>query len=328
MTGTFKQKNSGNTLVLLVYGLILKFSIFLRPQGPLQQPDDDHFLYKWVISFLEPLHLWPGVYSLLAFLLLFSQALLLNRVCNAQKMMARPNYLVAMSYMLITSLLPEWNYFSAPMLINSLLIWLFYRLNTLYNAQKPGSVVFNAGLIMGFITLLYQPAIVFIFFLMVAVFIVRPFRIKEWLIGLLGVTAPYYFIGLVLYLTDQWDWKKIQPDISFSLPPMPTSVFTTISLALLVLPFIIGSLFVQNNLNKMFIQVRKSWSLLLVCLITSMLIIMINGGTNYVNWSLCVVPLAVFHGAAYFYPQRNLFPSIMHWLIFGYAMYINYWLPA
>lgn len=328
MTGTFKQKSSGNTLVLLVYGLILKFSIFLRPQGPLVQPDDDHFLYKWLIGFLEPLHLWPGVYSLIAFLLLYSQALLLNRVCNAQKMMARPNYLVAMSYMLITSLFPDWNYFSAPLLINSLLIWLFYRMNTLYNASKPGSVVFNAGLIMGFITLLYQPAIVFVFFLMLAVFIVRPFRIKEWLIGLLGVTAPYYFIGLVLYLTNQWDWKKLQPDISFSLPPMPDSLFVTISLALLVLPFIIGGFFVQNNLSKMFIQVRKSWSLLLVCLVTSTLIIVINGGVNYVNWSLCAVPLAVFHGAAYFYPQGKLFPSIMHWLIFGYAMYLNYWLPA
>jgi hypothetical protein len=109
---------------------------------------------------------------------------------------------------------------------------------------------------------------------------------------------------------------------------MPTSIFVTISLVLLVLPFIIGGLFVQNNLSKMFIQVRKSWSLLLVCLVTSTLIILINGGTNYVNWSLCVVPLAVFHGAAYFYPQGKLFPSIMHWLIFGYAMYVNYWLPA
>lgn len=327
MTGTFKQKNSGNVLVLLVYGLILKFSIFLHPQAPLQQPDD-HFLYRWLVGFLHPLNLWPGVYSLISYLLLYSQALLLNRVCNAQKMMAKPSYLVAMSYMLTTSLIVEWNYFSAPLLINSLLIWLFYRLNTLYNSPRPGSVVFNAGLIMGFITLLYQPAIVFVLFLMFAVFIVRPFRIKEWLIGLLGVTAPYYFLGLLLFLTNQWDWKKIQPDISFSLPPMPGSIFVTISIALLVLPFIIGGFYVQNNLSKMFIQVRKSWSLLLVCLLISMLIILINGGTNYVNWSLCIVPLAVFHGAAYFYPQSRLFPAIMHWIIFGYALYVNYWVPA
>ncbi len=327
MTGLFKQKNSGNTLVLLIYGLVLKFSIFLHPypSGAMQQPDD-HFLYRWLIGFLEPLHLWPSVYSFFAFLLLYSQALLLNRICNAQKMMARPNYLVAMSYMLLTSLIVEWNYFSAPLLINSLLIWIFYRINTLYNSSKPGTVIFNVGLIMGIVTLLYQPAIVLVLFVLMALFVMRPFRVREWLISMLGVTTPYYFLGIVLYLSNQWDWKKLQPDISFSLPPMPSSIFITISIILLVLPFIIGGYFVQNNLNKMFIQVRKSWSLLLASLVISTLIIMVNGGTNYVNWLLCAVPLAAFHGAAYFYPSNKVFPLVMHWIIFLYAMYVNYWL--
>lgn len=325
MTGTFKQKNSGNVLVLLVYGLVLKFSIFLHPRPPLQLPDD-HYLYRWLVGFLSPLHLWPMFFSFIAFLLLYSQALLLNRICNAQKMMARPSYLVAMSYMLLTSLLVDWNYFSAPLLINSLLIWLFYRFNILYNSQKPGAVIFNIGLIMGILTLLYQPAVVFVLFLLLGLFIIRPFRIREWLIGLLGVTAPYYFLGLLLYLTDHWDWKKLQPDIDFSLPPMPASIFITIGIILLVVPFIIGGYFVQNNLSKMFIQVRKSWSLLLVCLVISTLVIVINGDDSYVNWLLCLVPLAVFHGAAYFYPTGKLFPLIMHWLIFGYALYLNYWL--
>lgn len=325
MTGIFRQKNSANTLVLLIYGLVLKFNIFLHPSGPLLQ-QDDHYLYTWLIGFLAPLHLWPAFYSFIAFMLLYSQALLFNRICNAQKMMTRPNYLVAMSYMLMTSLIVEWNYFSAPLLINSLLIWIFYRMNSLLSTNKPGTVIFNAGLVMGIVTLLYQPAIVFVLFLLLAFFIMRAFRIREWLIGLLGVTTPYYFLGILLYLTNQWDWKKLQPDISFSLPPMPSSIFITISIILLVLPFIIGGYFVQNNLSKMFIQVRKSWSLLLVCLIISTLIIVVNGGTNYVNWLLCVVPLAAFHGAAYFYPANRVFPLVMHWIIFAYAMYVNYWL--
>lgn len=324
MTGIFKQKNSGNTLILLVYGLVLKFNIFLHPSPPLELPDD-HFLYHWLISFLSPLHLWPSLYSIISFLLIYSQALLLNRICNAQKMMARPNYLVAMAYMLMTSLIVEWNYFSAPLIINSLLIWIFYRMNNLYNSNKPGTLIFNVGLIMGVVTLLYQPAIVFVLFLLLALFIMRPFRVREWLICLLGITAPYYFLGILLYLNNQWDWKKLQPDISFSLPPMPSSIYVTISIALLVLPFIIGGYFVQNNLSKMFIQVRKSWSLLLVCLVISTLIIVVNGGNNYVNWLLCLVPLAAFHGAAYFYPAGRIFPAVMHWIIFLYAMYVNYW---
>ena len=324
MTGIFRQKNSGNTLILLVYGLVLKFNIFLHPSTPVTQADD-HYLYKWLIDVLSPLHLWPSLYSIISFLLIYSQALLLNRICNAQKMMARPNYLVAMAYMLMTSLIVEWNYFSAPLIINSLLIWIFYRMTTLYNSNKPGNLIFNMGLVVGIVTLLYQPAIVFVLFLLLALFIMRAFRIREWLIGLLGVTSPYYFLGLLLYLSGNWDWHKLQPDIYFRLPPMPSSIYITISIVLLVLPFIIGGYFVQNNLSKMFIQVRKSWSLLLVYLVITTLIIVVNGSDNYSNWLLCVVPLAAFHGAAYFYPSSKLFPSILHWIIFFYAIFVNYW---
>jgi hypothetical protein len=311
-------------LVLLIYGLVLKFGMLLHPMAPLRQPDD-HFLYHWLLDFLAPLHLPPVIYSLIAFFLLYSQAIMFNRICNEQKMMAKPNYLAGMAYMLITTLFIEWNHFSAPLLINSLLIWIFYRVSMLYNSNKPGAAIFNIGVIMGIVTLMYQPAIVFALFVLMSLFIMRPLRVREWLISLLGITMPYYFLAILLYLTNQWDWKKLQPNISFNLPAMPSSGMITVSIILLILPFIIGGFYVQNNLTKMLIQVRKSWSLLLVFLIVSMLIIVANGGNNYVNWLLCVVPLTAFHAAAYFYPSGRIFPLIMHWIIFGYAIYVGYW---
>ncbi|MBO9567045.1 MAG: hypothetical protein J7621_30005 [Niastella sp.] len=310
--------------MLLIYGLVLKFGMLLHPMAPLRQPDD-HFLYTWLLDFLAPLHLPSIIYTLIAFFLLYSQAVMFNRICNDQKMMAKTNYLAGMAYMLITTLFIEWNHFSAPLLINSLLIWIFHRVSILYNSNKPGAAIFNVGLIMGIVTLMYQPAIVFSIFLLVSLFIMRPLRVREWLIGILGITTPYYFMAIVLYLSGQWEWKKLQPNISFNLPVMPSSITVTISITLLILPFIIGGFFVQNNLTKMLIQVRKSWSLLLVFLIVSMLIIMANGGNNYVNWLLCAVPLTAFHAAAYFYPHGRVFPLVLHWIIFGWAVYIGYW---
>lgn len=301
--------------------------MLLHPMAPLRQPDD-HFLYIWLLDFLAPLRLPAIIYSLIAFFLLYSQAVMFNRICNDQKMMAKTNYLPGMAYMLITTLFIEWNHFSAPLLINSLLIWIFHRVSILYNSNKPGAAIFNVGLIMGLVTLMYQPAIVFSIFLLMSLFIMRPLRVREWLIGILGITTPYYFMAIVLYLSGQWEWKKLQPNISFNLPVMPSSITVTVSIILLILPFIIGGFFVQNNLTKMLIQVRKSWSLLLVFLIVSMLIIMANGGNNYVNWLLCAVPLTAFHAAAYFYPSGRIFPLVLHWIIFGWAIYIGYWTQA
>ena len=324
MIGIFRQKNSSNVLILLIYALALKFNLFLHPLPPIRQAEDN-FLYNSLLDFLQPLNLPPIFYSLIAFTLLFTQASLLNRLCNTQKMLAKATYLPAMSYILITSLLPEWSHFSAPLIINSILIWIYYRMVLLYNSSKPSASIFNIGVALGIVTLFYQPAVLFVILIWLALYIMRPFIIREWLIGLLGLTTPYYFLAIILYLTNQWNWQKVIPAIAFTLPAMPSSVFITISLVLLVLAFIIGGFYVQNTLSKMLIQVRKNWSLLLLFLIISTLVIMVNGGNNYDNWLLCAIPLAAFHAAAYFYPPNKIFPLVLHWNIFAYAIYLNYW---
>lgn len=324
MIGIFRQKNSSNALVLLVYALALKFPIFLHPMAPLQLAEDN-YLYTGLINFLAPLNLPPMMYAIFTFLLLYSQASLFNRICNLQKLLHKPNYLPAMSYILITSLMTVWNQFSAPLLINSLLIWLFYRMMLLYNSGKAVSAIFNIAFGMGLVTLFYKPAVLFIILLWLALYIMRPFVIREWLVALLGVTTPYYFLGILLFLTNQWSWQKVFPSIHFSLPAMPSSLFITISIILMVFGFIVGGFYVQNNLNKMLIQVRKNWSLLLLFLIVAALITLVNGGANYVSWLLCAVPVSIFHAAAYFYPNNKTFPLVLHWNIFAFALYINYW---
>ncbi len=323
MVGIFRQKNPGNTLVLLAYGLVLKLGAILKSPGPLKF-EEDHYLYDLLLRSLTPLHIPDFVYGVFAFLLIFLQATILNKICIDQKMMARPNYLPGMAYMLLSSLFVEWNYFSAALLVNTLLIFIFYRMVGLYNSTKAMSKIFNIGLFMGFVTLLYQPALVFVCMLPFSLFIMRPFRIREWMVGLLGITAPYYFLALEPLFTDHWSWSHLLPSMEFDFPAMPSSIFITASIILMVIPFIIGGFFVQANLSKMLIQIRKAWSLLLLFLIFSIVIILVNGGVNYMNWSLGLMPLDAFHGTSYYYPEKRIFPLVLHWITFLYAIYLVY----
>lgn len=327
--GILKQKNPGNTVILFIYALVLKFPSFLRPLPALRQ-EEDHYLYNWLLTFLAPLRIADIGYAVLAFFLILIQAFLLNRICNVLKMFPKASFLPAMAYILISSLLPEWNQFSAPLLINTFLIWMFYRMSMLYNTTTPSLSVFNIGLIIGLMTLVNEPAIFFVLLIPFALFIMRPFRIREWLIGFLGVTTPYYFLAVTLFLTDKLELRRLIPSVILDFPAIPSSIAATIAIALLVVPFINGGYYVQNNLNKMLIQVRKTWSLLLIFLIVSLLIILVNGGNHYVNWLCCLIPLAVFHAAAYFYPNRLFVASFIHWVIFLFALVVNYfpgWIP-
>jgi hypothetical protein len=322
--GLFKQKNPGNALLLLIYGLFLKFPFFLHPVKNTPQ-EGDNYIFNIIIKVLSPITSnAPVVLSIMAFVLLFIQASLLNRIANSLRLLPKNNFLPGMSYILCTSLLPEWNYFSAPLLVNSLLIWIWYRTTGLYNHNRPKTAIFNIAVLIGVLPLIYSPALVFTLFFLFALLLTRTFKITEWMVALLGFTTPYYFLFVFLYLTDQWSWSKIIPNLSFHLPKLPSSLWVTGSIFFLVIPFLIGAYYVQDNLNKMLIQVRKSWSLLLVLLIACVIPILFNPGNNYIHWLSTVLPLACFQAAAYYYPHGKWFPLLLHWVIFAFAVVLNY----
>ena len=229
-----------------------------------------------------------------------------------------------MSFMLVTSLVPSWSYFSAPLLVNLLMIWGLYRMFNLYNTNQPGAAIFNLGILVGICSMLYFPSILFTLLILLALVIMRPFRIREWIIGLIGVTTPYYFLFIFLYLAGEWSWRLIIPVVRFHLPLLPRSIWITVSIALLVLPFILGGFFVQNNLNKMLIQVRKGWSLLLLFLMISASVIFMNDDAAYTNWTLTALPFAAFHASAYYFPAQRIFAAALHWLTFGYIIVLMY----
>ncbi|MHA4812439.1 DUF6427 family protein [Flavitalea flava] len=326
MIGIFKQKNPGNALLLLVYALVLKFSMFLHPVIPALHPEDN-YLYRAILRALDTVfHQAPLMYAILTFLILFTQATLFNRICNHHKLFPRQNFLPGMAYILITSLLPDWNHFSAPLLINSIMIWVWYRMIEMYNSPRPGATIFNIGVWVGIVSLLYVPAVAFLLLVLFGLITLRPFRIREWLVGVLGFTFPYYFLFLVLYLSGQWNWKNMLPHLVFTVPALPTSIWTILGMVWLVVPFIIGGYFVQNNLNKVLIQIRKSWSLLLLFLVVAVLVILLNRANSYENWIVMAVPFAAFHAGAYFYPNGKTGPLVLHWLIVTYIIAMNYFL--
>ncbi|MCG7855926.1 hypothetical protein [Flavihumibacter sp.] len=324
MIGVFKQKNPANAFVLLIYALILKFPVFLNYPAPLRQ-EEDNYLYKLLLNILAPIGGKEGIlYGMLAFIFLFLQASLLNRIANTIRLLPRHNYLVGMAFLLVSSLLPEWNQFSSTMIVNFLLTWIFYGMSGWYNNNRPLSAIFNISLLVGVLPLFYKPSVAYIVLILLAIIITRPMRIGEWVIAIIGFLSPYYFLLIILFLTDQLEPGALAPMVNFHLPRIPSSLWVTGGILLMVAPFLTGAWFVQDNLTKMLIQVRKCWSLLLSMLLVGLLIILVNPGNNYQHWLLCITPIACFHAATYYYPANRWFPVVVHWVIFAFAIIVNY----
>jgi hypothetical protein len=317
----FKQKSPGNIAVLFLFGLVLKLPLFFYPKAIVATQNDGQ-LYRWLIRSLPADN--SVLCSVLAFALLYAQALMVNYLVNEYRLLPRQNYLPGMAFVMITSLLPEWNYLSSPMLANGLIIWMFIYLFKSYHAANARAHVFNIGLIAGISSYIYFPSVAFVICILMGFMILRSFRLNEIVLFLLGCLTPYYFYAAYLFLTDKLSKTNFFPHIAITVPDVKSSIWLAASTLLLTLPFLIGGYFVQVNMRKMLIQMRKNWSVLLVYLVLAFFVPFINSDQSFHTWVLIAAPFAAFHACAYFYPKRRWLPLILFFMAVGYILFQEY----
>ena len=327
MIALFKQKSPANIVLLLIFGLLLKMPVFLHPKL-IQPAAEDGKLYHSIISFFSSGSGDGFVFALIAFLLLYGQSLLINFMVNDQRMTSKQSFLPAMSYLLITSMLPEWNYLSAPLMSSLLIMWAFIKLFNLYNAGAANGTIFNIGLILGISSFIYFPSLVFVLCLFLGLMILRPFRINELVLLLFGILTPYYFYAVYLFLNDRLSLTNIFPTITIEIPVLRSTIWLAVAVVLLGVPFLMGGYYIQTHLNKMLIQARKNWSILLLFLLLSLFVPFVNNSVSLHNWVLTAAPFAAFHSCAYLYPQKRIIPALLFFLTVAFILFQQYGTPV
>jgi hypothetical protein len=306
-----------------VYGLLLKFVWLLHPQIPEIQKSNG-FLYNDILTFIKPaFDNYPSVYFIIAYSLLFTQAINLNQIISIRKLMQKPNYLPAMSYLLITSFFAEYNQLSAPLIVNSVLIWTWAKMSNLNNNQRPKSTLYNIGIAIGICSFLYLPSFVFILLIILSLIITRPPRAAEWFIHIAGVLTPWYFLAAWLFINNNL-YSFHLTAFKFSYPVYLSIKPDLIRIFLMVFLTIIGGFFVQSVSSKQVLQVRKNWQILLLYLIISLVIPFINNSNETENWLLALVPLSAFIAGGFYYPRIRWIPRILHWAMVGVVLYMEY----
>jgi len=324
----FKQKNPANLLILLIVGVFIKMPMFMNPHPAVLRPADGILFERIINFFASTADANPIFYPLLAFALLFFQAIMLNRFVNTQRMMSKPSYLAGLSYLLITSLLPEWNYFSAPLLCNTILLFILSALFGIYNKPNVRGTIFNIGLALGVAGFLFISSLTFIIWILLALAVMRPFRLNEWLICILGITTPFYFYAIYTVINGSWSWQEFVPQISLGFPSLKQSAWLSGSVFLIMVPFLSGGYYVQENLRRMLINVRKGWSLLLLYLLAALVLPFVNSSDTFENWIMAMVPMAAFHGYTYFYSKWKIYPLILVWVTVAFILGYQYYGPG
>jgi uncharacterized membrane protein len=240
-------------------------------------------------------------------------------------MFQQQHYTVAMAYILFSGFFIQWSAVTPALVSNSLIMWIFLKLANLNNHPSPKTLLFNTGLLSGITILGYHPTISLVGITFFALAIVRPFRVAEWAVLLMGLILPFYFLGSYLFLTNQVHLLATYlPKIEFHLPVKSANSLLWVGILILVLTVVAGIYYNQVNSNRMVIQIRKSWGVMLVLLVLMLPIPFIFKNATLESAVLSLIPLSAFAANVYSYPKRLLLPNILFWLSAAFLIYNNW----
>jgi hypothetical protein len=317
----FKEKSTPAVIWLFIVSAGIR-AFFWKHSPGIVTWENDGFIYY----LLSPLAFLSGIaLTFLYHFIVVFQALRLNYILNDMRMFPKPAFTTALAYITLTALLPAWNNITSALLVNSVLIWLLYLIIKLHNTHEPKTLVYNIGLVTGIAILLYFPACPLVLVVFFALASIRPFRPNEWVILLIGILTPFYFLAGWLFLNDRLHLVFQQLEIfRFHIIRSPNILFTIITLTAAGIAIIIGIFMWQANIGRMAIQVRKNWSILFVMLILSLPTVYFMDTAWPHALLLAAVPAAPFVSNTFLYPKRNLGPALIFWLLVALVMYNNW----
>jgi hypothetical protein len=218
--------------------------------------ESDGVLAYILVHYIKSLH--PIALTVLFQLIILSQAIRLNVLMSQLKMFQKVSYLPGFTYITLTALFPFWDVISSGLVANSLVIWILVKLLRLYDQNQPKALEFNIGLILGCSILLYEPITILIPVVLFAMTIIRPFKLTEWLVLLMGVTLPFYFIFTFVFLTGSLhDFMHYLPRLDWKNPFVRPNFNVILALIAISIQLFVGLYYWNNQKSRFIIQVRK-----------------------------------------------------------------------
>lgn len=264
-----------------------------------------------------------SITTILYFILIFFQALRYNLIMNNNKMYSKQNYTISFSYVLFTSLIYNSYTLSTALITNSLILYLISLWFKLYNNNKPKGLIFNIGFLTSLTTILFYPAFYLIIISVVALGVLRAFKPVEWLIYILALVAPYYIILSILYLFDFNFQNIVIYNPKFFITFYNFNYFHIFNLIFIIVLIVISFLIWYPNSNKLVIQMRKNWIVILFLFLISIFIIPLYNSKVMKVEVLSIIPLSAFLANLFTYPKKQLLINILILISLVFVVYNN-----
>ncbi len=280
-------------LVLLSIGLLHAYTFYLPVSYADEFVNPLSIALKWSLNFIpfNPLMI-ENVFSVL---LLFTQALYFNAILDKHKITERGNYLGAYIFILLSCMFRNFLFLSPALIANLFLLIEIDLLFSIYKKENVSSQIFDLGFVISVSSLFYFPSLAFLLFLFFGVLILRPFKIGEWMVLLIGAIVPYFLSAVYFFWFDRL--PEFFNNITFRKVMNEEFGFVTntqiIIISLVVLIAVIWSLMkIQQNYFKALVQIRNYFAVLLLFSLLGFASVFLQSNIRVENFIWLVIPVA------------------------------------
>ncbi|MBD1394061.1 DUF6427 family protein [Mucilaginibacter glaciei] len=324
MINLFKIYNPINILWLAVLLFITRIGYLAQLPGKVEFIFVEPFA-RLLIPVSYEYAFAPFTNIFLAALLILVQAVLVNYMVNHFNLLGKPSFLPALMYVTVTALFTPFMVLSAPLICNFLVIWMLFKLLSLYKSDDAKSTAYDLGIIVALGSLIYLPYIYLFLSIWIALIIFKPFNWREWISGVLGYFTVFFFFAVFYYLNNRLgSFYDIWAPLGTKFPAIHIKYINYLVLVPVLLILVLYFFKLQQNYFKSYVQVRKSFQLLFIIFLIAGFSFYVKSEFNLNHFLLCAVPAAVFFSYYFINAHIKWFYESLYLLLLISIIYFQF----
>lgn len=264
---------------------------------------------------------------LLASLLIFIQAVMINYIASEHDILYKGSVMPGLFYILLNSIYPEQLLLTPQLLSNTFLILILYRLCYLYESDKPLFLVFDASIFLGIGLLFDYDLIVYLPFILLSILFMTAFQIRYWMAALVGLLLPAYFLGVFFFLNNQLNDFLISFEYSLAksyFNPIGITWIEAIIWFIIIPIFVVSTLLLQFNFLRNKVKTRRIQVIIL--LMQAFGVISVIAENQMYVFGLCFlsVSLSIIMANYFIRSQRKILKDVLFGLMIICILYYQY----
>jgi len=324
----FNVNNPSVTVFLFIYAVALNLVLFIepgffsvpQPQAPFAQL----FFYLTEALFGNNHY----VLAIIAIIVIFVQALMVNRLVNASKLFDTGTFAPSVIYVTIACLFREFLFLSPALLSLTFVIPALGKSLRFFRQQRCFAEVFDMGFLIAIASLFYKPVFLLIILLFIALAVMRSFNWREWVIGLSGFVTVFFLAGTFYFMIDKLPGftrefilaptvipkNSLESSLSLSVITASTGVLTLVSIVIFLLNYLKSAVLARK------FMALSGWAFLLLAL-SSLFV----SGVSVNHFVVLSVPLSIIISYLFISIKRVRIANVIHYLWLAVVLFFQYY---